>query len=138
MPTSSGKTLIAELQTIYHVLNKRKKVLYICPTNALVHQIYYEHYLRFIKMGVNSLKLTGSYDQTYLIDDFIIENSSFIIMTPEKFDLLWRNNQEKFLNSFSLIIFDEFQLIEDRRRGLKYELLISRLNNIIKLKNIYL
>ena len=135
MPTSSGKTLIAELQTIYHVLNKRKKVLYICPTNALVHQIYYEHYLRFIKMGVNSLKLTGSYDQTYLIDDFIIENSSFIIMTPEKFDYVWRNKPE-FLEVFSLIIFDEFQLIEDSNRGLKYELLISRIKKEINKGNL--
>jgi len=136
MPTSSGKTLIAEIQTVYHIFNKNKKVLYICPTNALANQIYHEHLIRFLRISINSLRITGSYEQTYEIDEFLFINSSFIIMTPEKFDLLWRNNQEKFLNSFSLIIFDEFQLIEDRRRGLKYELLISRLNNIIKLKNL--
>lgn len=135
MPTSSGKTLIAELQTIYHISNKRKKVLYICPTNTLVYQIYYEHYLRFIKMGINSLRLTGSYDQTYIIDDFLIEKSSFIIMTPEKFDYVWRNKPE-FLEYFSLIIFDEFQLIEDFKRGLKYELLISRVKQEINKRDL--
>lgn len=135
MPTSSGKTLIAELQTIYHIKNKRRKVLYICPTNTLVYQIYYEHYLRFIKMGINSLRLTGSYDQTYIIDDFLIEKSSFIIMTPEKFDYVWRNRPE-FIEYFSLIIFDEFQLIEDFKRGLKYELLISRVKQEINKRDL--
>ncbi len=136
MPTSSGKTLIAEIQSIYHIYNKNKKILYICPTKALVNQIYFDHRIRFSKVGINSLRITGSYESTSEIDNFLFKTSNFIIMTPEKLDMFWRNVGNDFLNQFSLVIFDEFQLIEDVNRGLKYELLISKIKSSIESDNL--
>src|SRR5512136_2982443 len=41
-PTASGKTLIAELCAIKHVLEKNGKTLYLTPLRALANEKYHE------------------------------------------------------------------------------------------------
>ena len=58
--------------------------------------------------------------------DLLFRETDVLITTPEKLDLLQRT-QPEFLTNTMLFVLDEAQIIADRDRGPKYELLITRL-----------
>ncbi len=138
MPTSAGKTLIAEIQILRHIFLLKKKIIYVCPTNSLINQVFVDFRVHFDKLGLNIAPLGGSYENINTFDNFLLKKASLIILTPEKLDMLFRKKGGPFLEDFSLIILDEFQLIEDSSRGAKYELLISRINEKIIRQNLKL
>ncbi len=49
-----------------------------------------------------------------------------MILTPEKLDLLFRAKPE-FLDNLKLVILDEIHVIDDESRGIKFELLLTRM-----------
>lgn len=127
MPTSSGKTFIAEL-LILKYLNKypRKKCLYIAPFRALTNEKENELGKYFTKLGYIVSSLSGSYE----IDSFqdvILTETNLLIATPEKIDCLLRFIPEYF-NEVSLIVVDEGHIISDfSSRATLLEFLIIRL-----------
>ena len=56
----------------------------------------------------------------------IAGDSDILVVTPEKLDLLFRTNAE-FLDRVGLFVLDEGQVVNDRNRGPKFEMLLSRL-----------
>jgi len=58
-PTASGKTLIAELCAIKHVLEQNGKILYLTPLRALASEKYSEFrkYTRLRKRGGARIKV---------------------------------------------------------------------------------
>jgi replicative superfamily II helicase len=127
MPTSSGKTFIAEL-LILKYLNKypNKKCLYIAPFRALTNEKENELGKYFTKLGYIVSSLSGSYE----IDSFqdvILTETNLLIATPEKIDCLLRFIPEYF-NEVSLIVVDEGHIISDfSSRATLLEFLIIRL-----------
>jgi superfamily II DNA/RNA helicase len=127
MPTSSGKTFIAEL-LILKYLNKypNKKCLYIAPFRALTNEKENELGKYFTKLGYIVSSLSGSYEiDTF--QDVILTETNLLIATPEKIDCLLRFIPEYF-NDISLIVVDEGHIISDfSSRATLLEFLIIRL-----------
>ncbi|MFP3164657.1 MAG: ATP-dependent DNA helicase Hel308 [Acidianus sp.] len=110
-PTGSGKTLIAELGIISHLLFNGGKAVYITPLKALTAEKYNElkdwEELGF-KVGITS----GDYDS----DDAWLKNYDIIVSTYEKIDSLWRHNPS-WLSEVDYFVLDEFHYLNDEERG---------------------
>jgi len=134
MPTSTGKTFIAELTILNTLINKKgSKCIYIAPYRSLSNQVEIDLNKNLSKLGFNVSMLAGSYD-TDEYQDLIIEDTDVLVATPEKIDLLYRVRPELF-EKVTLLVVDEGHLIGDRdSRASLLELLITRLK--MKIKNL--
>ncbi|MDH7563265.1 MAG: DEAD/DEAH box helicase [Candidatus Bathyarchaeota archaeon] len=126
-PTASGKTLIAELCALKHVLEKNGKAIYLTPLRALASEKFDEFkkystvrkdYGRHIRIGISS----GDYDST----DPWLERYDIIVTTNEKADSLLRH-RAKWMDGISLVIADEVHLLNDAERGPTLEVVLARL-----------
>lgn len=125
-PTSSGKTLVAELAAMTSILNKVGKAIYIAPLKSLATEKYKEfkkHYGEKAKIGLS----IGDVDEV----DPKLHEYDFIITTSEKLDSLIRHKVE-WLKSAAVIIVDEVHLLNDPKRGPTLEILITILKEILK------
>jgi len=126
MPTSAGKTRVAEL-AIAHTLvqDVGSKVLYIAPYRALVGEV--EESLRSVvaDLGYQVSTVLGAYESDAL-EESIAEDADLLVVTPEKLDLLLRSSAD-WLSNVRLIIIDEGHLVSDSSRGIKFEWLVTRL-----------
>lgn len=127
MPTSAGKTFIAELLILkYLVNNPNKKCIYVAPFRALTNEKEEELSKYFSKIGFSVSSLSGSYE----IDEFqdvILSDSDLLIATPEKIDLLLRLTPD-FFKDVSFVVVDEGHIIGDlSTRATLLEFLIIRL-----------
>ncbi|MEM2875988.1 MAG: DEAD/DEAH box helicase [Candidatus Bathyarchaeia archaeon] len=125
-PTASGKTLIAELCAMKHVMEKGGKVLYLTPLRALATEKYGE-FMKYtsIKRGGKRIKVglsTGDYDSA----DPWLSRYDIIVATNEKLDSLLRH-RVAWMNEVSLTIADEVHLINDAERGPTLEVVLARL-----------
>jgi replicative superfamily II helicase len=136
MPTSAGKSYITEL-IIYQelMMNKNAKVLYLAPLRSLSRELK----LRFEKVG-HSLGFTSRAiygGNTFTIDQDIVEEAQLLISTPETFTSM-EDTLEEQLTKFSLVICDEGQLLDSLKRGINYELLLTRLKKIDNVRYLFL
>ena len=128
-PTASGKTLVAELCAIKHVVENGGRVIYLTPLRALAWEKY-EGFQAFsdlrkrdgrkIRIGIS----TGDLDRrsTY------IEGYDIVITTNEKCDSLLRH-RSPWMEGVSLVIADEIHLIGNDR-GPTLEVAIARLRQL--------
>jgi len=126
-PTASGKTLIAELCALKHILERNGKVLYLTPLRALASEKYeeFKKYTvtrkrsgRRIRVGIS----TGDYDSS----DPWLGKFDIIITTNEKADSLLRH-RSRWVNEISLVVADEVHLLNDTERGPTLEVVLARL-----------
>jgi len=127
MPTSAGKTFIAELAILKYLIKyPDKKCIYVAPFRALTNEKETELSKYFSKLGFSVSSLSGSYE----IDEFqdvILTETDLLIATPEKIDLLLRLNPV-FFNNISFIVVDEGHIVGDiSTRATLLEFLIIRL-----------
>jgi len=128
-PTASGKTLIAELCALKHVLERGGKVLYMTPLRALAWEKYetFQKYSEFNKRNDQKIKIgisTGDLDSsTRWLEPFDI-----VITTNEKCDSLLRH-KAPWMNDVSLVIADEIHLIGGDR-GPTLEVALARFRQI--------
>ncbi|MBE6497312.1 MAG: DEAD/DEAH box helicase [Methanobrevibacter sp.] len=132
MPTSAGKTFITEILLLNSLIeNENSKAIYITPYLSLTNEIN-ESLSSLEKLGFTLSNMTKSYE----IDEYEnlwVEEADVLIATPEKIDLLYRNEKE-FFKDVSIIIIDEGHIVGDNgKRSVLVELLISKLK--MKLKN---
>lgn len=127
-PTGSGKTVVAEL-AIWHAFNEfpGSKIVYIAPMKALVRERVDDWRERICKNTSHKIvELTG--DSLPGIKE--VREADIIITTPEKFDGISRNWQNrKFVQEVSLVIMDEIHLLASDR-GPILEIIVSRMNYI--------
>ena len=128
LPTSSGKTLLAEFKIIQAASRTggRGIVAYTAPTRALVNQIAARLRRDLGAVNLRVEKMSGAVE----IDGFedgILAGGSFdvLVTTPEKLLLLIRNPEYKLARSLSLCIVDEAHNLGDEGRGMGLEVLIS-------------
>lgn len=127
MPTSAGKTLIAEFSIIQaHALNTTSTVAYVVPTRALVNQITrrLRYDLRALNLVVESAIPVFELDPT---EDALLQSDvNVLVTTPEKLDLLIKSDHPA-TSRISLAVIDEAHNLSDGVRGARLELLLGML-----------
>lgn len=126
-PTASGKTLIAELCGLKHVLEKGGKVIYLAPLRALASEKFedFKKYSQIKKQDGRKVSVgisTGDFDTA----DNWLQRYDIIVTTNEKADSLLRH-RAKWMDEISLVIADEVHLLNDAGRGPTLEVVLARL-----------
>jgi len=129
-PTASGKTLIAELAGLKHVLEHNGKVIYLTPLRALANEKFdeFKKYTtlrkkdgRRVSVGIS----TGDFDST----DSWLERYDIIVTTNEKADSLLRH-RAKWMDEITLVVADEVHLLNEAERGPTLEVVLARLMQV--------
>ncbi|MEA1960698.1 MAG: DEAD/DEAH box helicase, partial [Bacillota bacterium] len=106
MPTSAGKTLLAELAILEAYHNDPDScIVYLAPTRALVSQVNLtlkRHLGKYLKIRI----ATPVFDLDPIEDEMLKEKFHVLITTPEKMDLLVKVDHEAIRN-ISLLVVDE-------------------------------
>ena len=130
MPTSAGKTRVAELAIVHSLVERPgSKCVYVAPYRALANEIEQSFANLFHDLGYGASTVPGGYDQDEMGEDLATVDD-VLVLTPEKLDLLFRL-QSELLEKVALIVIDEGHIVADRQRGPKFELLVSRLRRKI-------
>jgi helicase len=129
-PTASGKTLIAELCSLKHVLEKSGKVVYLSPLRALANEKFdefkkYSSIRKSDRGRVNVGISTGDFDS----GDSWLGRYDIIVTTNEKADSLLRH-RVKWMDNISLVVADEVHLLNDGDRGPTLEVVLARLMQV--------
>ncbi len=129
-PTASGKTLIAELCSLKHIIERNGKVVYLTPLRALANEKFdeFKKYTAIRKADGKRLSVgisTGDFDSS----DPWLEKHDIIVTTNEKADSLLRH-RAKWMEDISLIVADEVHLLNEAERGPTLEVVLARLMQI--------
>ena len=131
MPTSSGKTKIAEISIIKTLIDYPGSLcIYIAPFRSLANEI--EHSLSKVlnSMGYVLSNLYGSVQATQ-IDKQLVSEANVVVATPEKTKSILRSNPE-LEERIKLVIIDEGHLVGPQPRYITAELLIEEIKIILK------
>lgn len=133
--TASGKTEAVIAPLVERLLNENwngLSILYICPTRALVNDIYYRLKEQLDELHISLSLKTG--DKPYFNPNKLPD---FLITTPESLDSLICRHPSS-LKNLKAIILDEIHLIDNTYRGDQLRLLLRRLEHITETEfNIY-
>ncbi len=124
MPTSAGKTRIAEICALMS-LSTGKRVLIVTPLRALSAQTERSFRKTFSPLGFSVSSLYGASGMIPEDDDTLRERD-IVIATPEKLDFALRNDSS-LIDDVGLIVLDEGHLIGPSERELRFEILVQRL-----------
>ncbi|NVO10926.1 MAG: DEAD/DEAH box helicase [Bacteroidales bacterium] len=127
MPTSAGKTLLAEFNIIVtKALRSDAKIVYIVPSRALVNQIYFDLKSDLEPLDFVIEKTSSAIEIDPTEDSFLSggEKIDILVSTPEKLDLLIRRKHPS-VEDVSMFILDEAHTIQNGERGAKLELLLA-------------
>lgn len=124
LPTSAGKTRIAEL-AILRCLAGERRVMFVTPLRALSAQTEATLQRTFAPLGKTISALYGSTGDSGLDED-AIRQRHIVVATPEKLDFALRNDPS-LLDDVGLLVFDEGHMIGLNEREVRYEIQIQRL-----------
>ena len=126
-PTASGKSLIAYLAILQKLREAEsgERAFYIVPLKALATEKVEELSNLAETVGLSVGIAIGDRDG----ESGGIENSDIVVCTSEKLDSILRNNPS-FSERLSIVIADEFHLINDPSRGPTLEVLLARLRHL--------
>jgi replicative superfamily II helicase len=137
MPTSSGKTLLAELRIAAQLVRRPgTRVVYLAPYRLLARQVEQGLRVGLRRARLRVRDLGGAYDISLEEELAPGELPDVAVMTPERMDALMRlamtdrkgsNEARDLLDSISLMVFDEIHLIGRPGRGPRLELFLRRL-----------
>lgn len=127
MPTSSGKTLMAELAILQTLSGySSAKVVYLTPTRALATQVKRTLASDFSDLDIEVAAAGSAFEEDPFEMALLQAASGVVVSTPEKLDLLLRAHPEWF-EGVRLVIVDEAHLLRDGERGARLELLLANL-----------
>jgi len=132
MPTSSGKTLLAEFRILQTKVNVADSwIAYLVPTRALVNQVTSRLRRDLGPLGLE-VELASPAIEVDIFEEELLhgkENFDVLVTTPEKLDLLIRSKRIDFkTRTLGLAILDEAHNLGDGERGLRSELLLATIN----------
>ncbi len=111
-PTASGKTLIATLAMIQHIIKHKTKIVYLSPLRALAAEKFSEFKkLETMKLD-RKIKVTISTGDFDSVDN--LANSDILILTNEKMDSLMRYGPT-WIDDIGLVVADEIHLVGDEK-----------------------
>ncbi|WP_084636106.1 DEAD/DEAH box helicase [Burkholderia metallica] len=129
-PTGTGKTALARI-LIANALraNPGSKIFYICPSRALVREVWSDLSVSLSGIGASVFEAGGNLTAHENLSP--TEGSpDVVVFTPERADLLLRVDPE-FLGQTCLVIVDEAHHIEQGSRGILLEFYLWRLRRMI-------
>lgn len=124
LPTSAGKTRIAEL-CILSCLAQGRRAVYVTPLRALSAQTEQILEQTFAPLGARVSSLYGSMGVSD-VDEDALRASDIVVATPEKLDFALRSDPTV-LDDVSVVILDEGHMIGPEEREVRYEAQIQRL-----------
>jgi helicase len=129
-PTASGKTLVAELCILQHILEHRGKAIYLAPLRALASEKFkeFQRYSAIKKPSGDQVRAgisTGDYDSS----DPWLGRYDIILCTNEKADSLLRH-KAPWMSELTLVVADEVHLLTEQERGPTLEVVLTRLTEI--------
>lgn len=124
LPTSSGKTRIAEL-CILACLAQGMRVVFVTPLRALSAQTEVSLRRTFAPLGKTVSSLYGSIGVSGSDVD-ALKSNDIVVATPEKLDFALRNNPD-LLEDIGLVVLDEGHMIGLGEREVRFEAQIQRL-----------
>lgn len=124
LPTSAGKTRIAEL-CILSCLSQERRAVYVTPLRALSAQTEEILSRTFMPLGVRVSSLYGSMGASDF-DTNALRTSQVVVATPEKLDFALRSDPT-LLDDVGLVVLDEGHMIGPSEREVRYEAQIQRL-----------
>jgi helicase len=125
VPTAAGKTLVAILASIKKLSEEKGKVVYIVPLVALANEkfdLFREFFSGKYKVAIS----VGDLDEA----DPWLRDYDVIVVTSEKLDSLIRHGAD-WISEISLIVADEIHLLQDASRGPTFEILLTKLREIV-------
>lgn len=137
LPTSSGKTFIAEfriLQALNQFDHEKGWIAYLAPTRALVNQVATRLRRDFAPLGINIEKVSPALEidgleASLLTDNLDATQFRVLVTTPEKLDLMLRGGWEETIGRpLTLVVVDEAHNLAQTGRGIKLELLLATIN----------
>lgn len=129
-PTASGKTeaVLAPLIESLYQSETNATIIYVCPTRALVNDLYERIRLNLSLLNVSLARRTGDNKDT-------LSGSGVILTTPESLDsLICRGRIRKghILSRAQALVIDEVHLLSATPRGEQLKWLIKRLRDLRK------
>jgi replicative superfamily II helicase len=124
LPTSAGKTRIAEL-CILRALADERRIIYVTPLRALSAQIEHSLARTFGPLGVSVTSVYGASGVAHN-DLETLKSAKIVVATPEKLDFAVRQEPSA-IDDVGLIVLDEGHMIGLSEREIRYEMLVQRL-----------
>ncbi|MCW0366555.1 hypothetical protein NB699_001538 [Xanthomonas sacchari] len=124
LPTSAGKTRVAEIATLM-TLSLGRRVLIITPLRALSAQTERSFRKTFAPLGFSVSSLYGA-SGISAGDEDALRTREIVIATPEKLDFALRSDPS-LIDDVGLIVLDEGHMIGPSEREIRYETLVQRL-----------
>lgn len=133
MPTSAGKTLLAEFAILQSLqsFGQDSRVLYLTPTRALATQVRRTLNSDLRSLGIAVSAAGGAFEEDPYELGLLQSADGVIVATPEKTDLLLRAHRDWF-DRVRLIVVDEAHLLREGERGVRLELLLANLRRECK------
>ncbi|UFP99736.1 DEAD/DEAH box helicase [Pseudomonas fitomaticsae] len=130
-PTGTGKTSLAKVLIASAIKSQpNKKVVYISPSRALVHQVSRDLADSLGRVGIKVRELGAHltvHEQLSTSDESEVQ---VLVFTPERADLLLRVDQE-FVKNIALVLVDEAHHIEQGSRGILLEFYLWRIRQLV-------
>lgn len=128
MPTSAGKTLLAEFSIIQtlEAFGHGSKIIYLAPTRALVTQTKNTFVSDFSSLDINVFQTSSAFEEDPYELALLESQNGIVVSTPEKADLLFRSHNDWF-SDVKLIVIDEAHLLGDGERGARLELFLANI-----------
>lgn len=123
LPTSTGKTLLAELCLAVALKRLPGLVVYVCPYVELGRQTA-QSFQKHFPEPLHVHRLMGGFRESDPLDPD--DHPEVVVATPERFDAMLRTTPE-LLTRLRCVVFDEAHLIQSGSRGMRLEGIISRL-----------
>ncbi|HEH9395070.1 DEAD/DEAH box helicase [Marinobacter segnicrescens] len=124
LPTSAGKTRVAEIAALM-TLSSARRVLVVTPLRALSAQTERSFRKTFAPLGFSVSSLYGASGLS-AGDEDALRTREIIIATPEKLDFALRSDPS-LIDDVGLIVLDEGHMIGPSEREIRYETLVQRL-----------
>ena len=127
IPTSSGKTLLAQLFMISHLATQPTAVCYVAPMRSLGREMR-----RAMAQRLQALRKELGHDlpdfPQVASHGFNDDAPDVDVMTPERLTHLVHRDPDSVLEHYGMFLFDEAHLMAERGRGFTLETLISFLH----------
>jgi hypothetical protein len=113
-PTSSGKTLLAQLLIASHLSSEQTSIYYVAPTRSLCREVRValESRLRFLGREIVDDLPEGDWLEALVTSEPHVE-----VMTPERLSYLLRSDSHRVLSEVGMFVFDEVHNLGDQNRG---------------------
>ena len=131
LPTSGGKTRIAEMAVLDTFQRyPDSKCVFIAPFRALAFEVERTLGTLLNDLGYRVASVIGAYEYDEL-EAYLLQTADLLVLTPEKLDLLLRLRPE-IADQIRLVVLDEMHIIDEEARGIKLELLLSRMKTRLR------